>query len=712
MKQKLLWVVLALATAMQATVLRAEVTFPPALTPAVQEAKAARLAAELLTRFHYKAMPLDDNLSSKMFDQYLKALDPEKLYFLQADVDRLGADRTRLDDAILNEDLRAPFEVFNVYERRVAQRLTYARTLLQKGFDFRSDENLLIDRKSQARPTSEAQLQDLWRKHVKNDWLRLKLAGKDDKAVVAILDKRYESAFKRLGKTTSADAFQAFMNAYTMAIEPHTNYMGPRAAEDFDIAMRLSLVGIGAVLMEIDGYATIRELVSGGPASLSGQLKVGDRIVGVAQGAGAMEDVVGWRLDDTVALIRGSADTTVRLDILSAGSGTDALNKTVSLVRNTIKMQDRAAKAAVFSVTRAGGTRRVGVITLPSFYEDVEARQKGVLDYRSATRDVANLLADLRKQKVDSLLVDLRNNGGGSLKEAVELTGLFIGKVPVVQARNAKGGITVERNGTMAIGWDGPVGVLINRASASASEIFAAAIQDYGRGLILGEPSFGKGTVQTVASLDQIARNAKPVFGELKMTIAQFFRVDGSTTQLRDATDFGESSFDNALPWSRIKAADYAPVGNAKAQVPDLLTLHQNRVGRDKDFQSLVEDIARAQEMRKSNVISLNEADRRKERDAQEKRLAALQSAQGADASRLAAKALQDDGLQSNERNLAKDLAAEKTKDSVKDVLLNEAVSILADGVALKQANAQFAKNPLAAGPVVVMEQPAVARTR
>ncbi len=724
MKQKLLWVVLALATAMQATVLRAEVTFPPALTPAVQEAKAARLAAELLTRFHYKAMPLDDNLSGKMFDQYLKALDPEKLYFLQADVDRLGADRTRLDDAILNEDLRAPFEVFNVYERRVAERLTYARTLLQKGFDFRSDENLLIDRKSQARPTSEAQLQDLWRKHVKNDWLRLKLAGKDDKAVVAILDKRYESAFKRLGKTTSADAFQAFMNAYTMAIEPHTNYMGPRAAEDFDIAMRLSLVGIGAVLMEIDGYATIRELVSGGPASQSGQLKVGDRIVGVAQGAGAMEDVVGWRLDDTVALIRGSADTTVRLDILSAGSGTDALNKTVSLVRNTIKMQDRAAKAAVFSVTRAGGTRRVGVITLPSFYEDVEARQKGVLDYRSATRDVANLLADMRKQKVDSLLVDLRNNGGGSLKEAVELTGLFIGKVPVVQARNAKGGITVERNGTMAIGWDGPVGVLINRASASASEIFAAAIQDYGRGLILGEPSFGKGTVQTVASLDQIARNAKPVFGELKMTIAQFFRVDGSTTQLRgvtpdigfpgsaDAADFGESSFDNALPWSRIKAADYAPVGNAKAQVPDLLTLHQNRVGRDKDFQSLVEDIARAQEMRKSNVISLNEADRRKERDAQEKRLAALQSAQGADASRLAAKALQDDGLQSNERNLAKDLAAEKTKDSVKDVLLNEAVSILADGVALKQANAQFAKNPLAAGPVVVMEQPAVARTR
>lgn len=375
-------------------------------------------------------------------------------------------------------------------------------------------------------------------------------------------------------------------------------------------------------------------------------------------------------------------------------------------------------------MTQAAGTRRVGVITLPSFYEDVDARQKGVQDYRSATRDVANLLADMKKQKVDSLLVDLRNNGGGSLREAVELTGLFVGKVPVVQARNAKGGITVEKNTGTAIGWGGPVGVLINRASASASEIFAAAIQDYGRGLILGEPSFGKGTVQTVASLDQIAHNTKPVYGELKMTIAQFFRVDGSTTQLRgvtpdigflgsvDAADFGESSFDNALPWSRIKSADYVPVGNAKAQLPDLMTLHQNRVRRDKDFQNLLEDFARAQELRKNNVISLNEADRRKEREAQEKRLTAMQGASGADASKVAVKALQDDGLQSNERNLARDLAAEKTKESVKDVLLNEAVSILADGAALKQANAQFAKNPLAAGPVVVMEQPAVARTR
>jgi len=716
MKKKLLWLVLALASAAQIATAHAEVSFPPALKPAVQEAKAAHLAAELLTRYHYKATALDDALSSQMFDRYLKALDPEKLYFLQSDIDRLAADRTRLDDAILTEDLRAPFDIFNLYERRAAERLVYARGLLQKGFDFQSDETLLIDRKDQAWPATEAQLKDLWRKRVKNDWLRLKLAGKDDAGIVKVLDKRYDSAFKRMGKITSADAFQAFMNAYTMAIEPHTNYLGPRAAEDFDISMRLSLVGIGAVLTEIDGYATIRELVPGGPASLSGQLKVGDRIVGVAQGAaGPMEDVVGWRLDDTVALIRGTVDSTVRLDILPAGSGPDAPNKAVALVRNTIKMQDRAAKARVFSVTEGAGKRRVGVITLPSFYEDVDARQKGDKDYRSASRDVARLLADMKAQKVDSLLVDLRNNGGGSLREAVELTGLFVGKVPVVQARNAKGGISVERNVNVGQAWDGPLGVLINRASASASEIFAAAIQDYGRGLVIGEPSFGKGTVQTVASLDQIARNAKPTFGELKMTIAQFFRVNGGTTQLRgvtpdigfpssvDAADFGESSFDNALPWTRIKAADYTPVGDPKAQLPTLQTLHEARVRRDKDFQALQEDIARAQELRKSNVISLNEAVRRKEREVQEKRIAASQGAGAASS---------DDGLQANERNLNKELAAEKTKDAVKDVLLNEAISILADDVALKQGKAQFAKNPLAAGPVVVIEQPVVGRTR
>ncbi|MFT7774195.1 carboxy terminal-processing peptidase [Roseateles sp.] len=715
MKQQLIGFFLALVVAAQGAAADSELAYPPLLKPAVQEAKAARLAAELLSRYHYKAVPLDDALSSKVFDQYLRALDPEKSYFLQSDIDRIGVERSRLDDAILSEDLRAPFEIFNLYERRVVERMAYARSLLREGFDFASDETLMIDRKDQAWPATEADARDLWRKRVKNDWLRLKLAGQDDEAIAKVLDKRYDSASKRLGKITGADAFEAFMNAYTMAIEPHTNYLGPRAAANFDIAMRLSLAGIGAVLTDIDGYATIRELVAGGPASLSGQLQVGDRIVGVAQGATrAMDDVVGWRLDDTVALIRGAVGSTVRLDVLPADKGPDAPSKTVVLVRNTIKIQDSAAKAKVYSVTTGEGKRLIGVITLPSFYEDVDALRKGDKEYRSAGGDVAKLLVDLKAQKVDAVLMDLRNNGGGSLREAIGLTGLFVGKVPVVQTRNAKGEVSVGENVSTDLAWGGPMGVLINRASASASEIFAAAIQDYGRGLIIGEQSFGKGTVQTVASLDQVARNVSPTYGELKMTVAQFFRVNGSTTQLRgvtpdigylqsdNATLFGESSYENALPWAHVKAADYAAVGDITAQLPRLLAWHESRVQRDHEYQGLLEDIAKARERRKANVISLNETVRRKERAAMEARLTAMLGTEGA----AAGGELADDGLQFNERKLSKDLALEKTRKSVNDVLLNEAVSILSDSVALKEGKSQLAASALSTRPVVVTSLP------
>jgi carboxyl-terminal processing protease len=721
-KQKLIWLVVALATAMQLAVADSEVSYPPPLKPEMQAAKAAHLAAEVLSRYHYKPVALDDALSAQTFDQYLKALDPERLYFLQSDIDHLGLERRRLDDAILGEDLRAPFDIFNLYERRLAERMAFARSLLRSGFDFQRDETLQIDRKDQPWPATEAQLHALWRKTVKNDWLRLRLAGQDDPHILKVLDKRYDSATKRIHKINSADAFQAFMNAYTTAIDPHTNYLGPRAAEDFGIAMRLSLVGIGAVLSDIDGYATIRELVAGGPASLSGQLKVGDRIVGVAQGAGgAMEDVVGWRLDDTVALIRGAVDSTVRLDILPVENGPDATSKTVVLVRNTITMQDRAAKAKVYSVTQGERKHLVGVITLPSFYEDVDAARKGDKLYRSATRDLAGLLVRLKAQKVDGLLVDLRNNGGGSLREAVTLTGLFVGKVPVVQTRNANGSISVGRNLDTNLAWDGPLGVLINRGSASASEIFAAAIQDYGRGLIIGEPSFGKGTVQTVANLDQLARNPRPSYGELKMTIAQFFRVNGGTTQLRGVTPdigfpptidsalFGESSFGNALPWSRIEPADFAPVGDLQAQLPLLQAWHQRRVQRDPDFQSLLDDIARVQDLRKKNLISLNEVVRRQERAAQAKRLSDRLAADGATEAQAKSNALADDGLQFNERKLGPDLAAEKARSAVKDVILNEALSILSDSVALEQGNAGLLARGASTAPVVVMALPASA---
>ena len=716
MKKRLIWVVLLLAAAVHATPPDSATPFSSALKPVLQEAQAAHLAAGLLSRYHYKAIPLDDALSSKIFDQYLKSLDPEKLYFLQADIDTLDLDRTVLDDAIRNEDLSVPFKIFNLYGRRVAQHLAYARALLPNGFDFGRDESYQMDRKNQHWSASEAQMQDLWRKRVKNDWLRLKLADNSDPGVIKILDKRYDNALKRLSRITSADAFQTFMNAYTMAIEPHTNYLGPRAAEDFGIAMRLSLVGIGAVLTEMDDYTTIRELVPGGPASASGQLKVGDRIVGVAQGEGVMEDVMGARLDDTVALIRGLTDSVVRLDVLPAEAGPDGSHKVVTLIRKTISMQDQAAKARVYSVSEGSDLRHVGVITLPSFYEDFNARQQGEADYKSVARDVAHLLADLKTQKVDSVLVDLRNNGGGSLRQAVELTGLFVGKVPVVQERNANGDINVETNTTTGIAWDGPLGVLINRASASASEIFAAAIQDYGRGLIMGELSYGKGTVQTVVSLDQIAKNAKPAYGELKMTIAQFFRVNGGTTQLRgvtpdiafpggvDAADFGESSFDNALPWVSIKAANYAAVGDLTDQLPILWALHENRIRHDTGFQYLLEDVLQARLLRKKNMISLNDADRRKERDEQEKRRAARGDKAGQGATSAPGSTPQDDGLQVDERNLTKELAAEKARKAAKDIWLDESVNILGDELALQKNKFKLATHTQSTSPLRATE--------
>ncbi len=495
------------------------------------------------------------------------------------------------------------------------------------------------------------------------------------------------------------------MNAYTTTIEPHTNYMGPRAAEDFDISMRLSLVGIGASLAELNEYTTIRELIPGGPAALSGQLSVGDRIVGVAQGErGAMTDIMGMRLDDSVAMIRGTPDSVVALDILPAGAGPDGKHKLVTLVRKQISLEQQAAKGSVQTIEEGKSTRRVGVISLPSFYEDIAARQKGERDYRSATRDVTRLLDGFKKDKVDSVLIDLRSNGGGSLVEAVELTGLFIDKGPVVQQRNAKGEISVGSDTNAGVAWDGPLGVLINRSSASASEIFAAAIQDYGRGVIIGEQSFGKGTVQTLLDLDGVAKTGKAQLGELKMTVAQFFRINGGTTQLRGVTpdipfpaiadpeDSGEASFDNALPWVQIKAADYSPAGNLKALLPILSAMHEARVKQDKGFQYLEEDIAEVKRQRAKSTLSLNEAERRAERDTREAREKAREAATASTAATPKKRsARQDDGLQPGERNLADELAAEKARKADKDILLDEAVHILSDAAGVLKSNALLA---------------------
>jgi len=391
-----MWLLFAFAAAAQANA--PEVAPPPlpSLSPSQQQAAAAHLTARIIGEHHYKPVALDDALSEKIFDSYLKALDPEKMFFLQADIDPWKDARTQLDDAVLKDNLELPFTLFNLYAKRTVERYTYARGLLKTGFDFQQNESYQYLREKEPWAKSEDEIRELWRKRVKNDWLQLKLAGKDDKKIVETLDKRYENFLKRMAKLKSEDAFQIFMNAYTMAVDPHTNYMAPKTSENFDISMRLSLFGIGAVLEDKDDYTTIKELVPGSPAALSAKLQVGDRIVGVAQGEkDAMTDVVGWRLDDTVALIRGPMDTHVVLDIIPAGASPDAAHKQVPLIRKKISLEDQAAKKSILTFKGDKGVpRRIGVISLPTFYEDFEARRKGESDYKSAARDVSRLLGE------------------------------------------------------------------------------------------------------------------------------------------------------------------------------------------------------------------------------------------------------------------------------------------------------------------------------
>jgi carboxyl-terminal processing protease len=730
------------------------------LKPTADQAQAALLATRFLTRFHYKAEPLDAKMSAQIFDRYFDALDVDRLFFVQADIDRFAPQREKLGEDMYNQDLSVPFAIFNLYEQRVGERTAYSRELLKKGFDFSKDETYRYEREKMPWPQTEDEVNDVWRKRVKNDWLRLSLAGKKDADIRQTLDKRYANYLDRIHQLKGEDVFQTFMNAYAMAIEPHTNYLGPRASENFDIAMKLSLEGIGAVLQRDDDYTAIREIVPGGPAALSGKFKVGDRIVGVAQGdGGSLTDVIGWRLDDVVDLIRGAKDTTVRLEVLPVDSGPDGKHVQIALVRKKVSIEEQAAKSSVIEVKNGDVTHKIGVISLPTFYEDFEARRKGDKEYKSATRDVEKLLTELKKQNVDGVLVDLRNNGGGSLSEAIDLTGLFIGKGPVVQVRNANGRIEEGRNTQTSMVWDGPLEVLVNRNSASASEIFAAAIQDYGRGLIAGEPTYGKGTVQNLVDLDQMSQNEKATYGELKMTIQQFFRVDGGSTQLRGVTpdiafpvtgDFdqnGEQAFDNSLPWTSITAASYTPTSDLKTIVPLLEARHEARTAKEKDWQAYEADVTDSRKQRKDTTISLNEDVRRAEREDQTKKhnerhpkLAGVDtpattgtgptSKESASAKEPRIKFAgsgtgparvdvensiednavtiakpvatapnndphEDDGLQADERSLKSDLAQEQVRKNQADVVLTEGSRILADEVDLIRGDTKLAARVL-----------------
>lgn len=684
-------------TAPAALLARADSALPSAAT--LDQATTSKLVYGLLSdsRYAYRPRQLDAATSQDVFKRYLESLDSGKQFFTKEDVDRFAPLAARTGDAIRSGELDPAYQVFAVYRQRVGERVAYARRLLRQEPDFTVEERFNYDRKDVPWATS-TELDELWRKSVKNDWLRLKLAGKPAADIRKTLDKRYDTLLKTINELKGEDVFSFYMNAYTSAVDPHTDYFTPRTAENFNQAMSLSLEGIGAQLQRQDDMVVIREVVPGGPVAMDGTLKAGDRIVGVGQGrSGPVEDVIGWRIDDVVGKIRGAKDTQVRLEYIPAAEGVDGKHRMLTLTRQKIRLSEQAAKGETMTIPGVGGEqeRRIGVVKLPTFYQDFEGRRRNAADYASATRDVAKLLAGFKADKIDGVVLDLRNNGGGSLDEAIELTGLFIEQGPVVQVRESGGRVTVNSDRNPAVAWDGPLAVLINRGSASASEIFAGAIQDYGRGLVIGETTFGKGTVQNVVPLDRWPASEKERFGQVKLTIAQFFRVSGSSTQHKgvvpdlafpasvDASEFGESTYDNALPWTRIAAVPHTQYGNFAPIVPRLETMHATRIRADREFQWWEEDVQQFRTEAAKKYVSLNEAERRTERDKQEaqrKQRQQIRKDLGLPLDPLAEDS-NDDGLTGNERDIVKDAAREKAAEKRPDPLLKESASILADAL-------------------------------
>jgi len=601
---------------------------PGALAPSARERMIARQVGSLLEDAHYSRIKIDDALSPRVMDKFLDGMDGQRSYFLASDIAEFEAYRLRFDDMIRTGDIEPAYAMFARYQQRNRERVQYALSLLDTEPDFTLDEQFEFDREGAAWPASKAELDELWRKRVKNDVLSLKLSGRKDAAIKETLRKRYEGILRQTAQYNSEDVFQTFINAYTTAIDPHTSYFSPRTSENFKIRMSLSLEGIGAVLQSDNEYTVVREIVKGGPADLSKKLHEGDRIVGIAQGAdGEVVDVVGWRLDEVVDLIRGPKDSVVMLQVLSKGAGLDGPPRTLKLVRNTIQLEEQAAQKKVLDVGSGPGARRIGVIEVPTFYMDFEGRMNGDENYRSTTRDVRRLIGELQREKIEGLIIDLRGNGGGSLSEATELTGLFIDNGPVVQVRNSQGRVQLERDTEDGVAYTGPLAVLVDRNSASASEIFAAAIQDYHRGLVLGEATFGKGTVQNLVDLNRFDEEAKGKLGQLKATIAQFFRVEGDSTQHRGVVpdvefpsglstkDQGERALKQALPFAHIAAVRFEPSMAAPGNLAELRERHNKRVQSDKAYTALRAQERAMQEAADRKQVSLLETKRRAEHE-------------------------------------------------------------------------------------------------
>jgi len=583
----------------------------PQLHQEPQHATVSERVSSRFTRSHYRQFDLDKDFSAKIFARYLNLLDYSHNVMLASDVEQYAQKKTTLGDELKSGQLDVFYDLYNLAQKRRFERYHYALSVLNNPMNFSGNESIAIDRSKAPWPKTIAELDKLWDAKVKYDELSLKLTGKEEKEIREVLTKRYQFAIRRLAQSNSEDVFQLAMTAFAREIDPHTSYLSPRNTDQFNTEMSLSLEGIGAVLQMDDDYTVINSMVAGGPAAKSKNITVGDRIVGVGQPGKPVVDVIGWRLDDVVAQIKGPKGSKVRLEILPAGKGTKT--RIVSLTREKIRLEDRAVKMTVHNV----GKQKVGVLDIPGFYVGL-------------TDDVKVQLQKLQKQNVDSVVIDLRTNGGGALTEAVSLSGLFIPSGPVVQVRDNNGKVREDSDTDGIVYYKGPLVVLVDRFSASASEIFAAAMQDYGRALIVGEPTFGKGTVQQYRSLnriyDQMLRPEWPALGSITYTIQKFYRVNGGSTQRKgvtpdllmptgvEAVETGEKFEDNALPWDSINAASYTKTGDLKPLEPQLLKQHQDRIAKDIEFQYILKDIARFNAMKdKRNIISLNLAEREKE---------------------------------------------------------------------------------------------------
>ncbi len=607
------------------TILAVGISLPAfSLAPIERQSDQTALFREILDRLatrHYRGQEINDDLSKRYLSTYIEMLDPLKSYFLQSDIDEFNQWQTQLDDLARRGDVEPGFVMFNRLRDRLIGQLQANIDLLESDyqFDYSVDESIVLDGEERQWMQTTQQQRDYWRKRIKDSMIRLLLNDKEPAKARELLLKRFKNQITQMEQRDSQDVFQLYANALASLYDPHTAYFSPRTTENFQINMSLSLEGIGAELRTEDEYTKVARVIPGGPADMQGILKAEDKIIAVGQGDDELVDVIGWRIDDVVQLIRGPKDSTVRLEVLDGGSDSSDSSKIIAIVRDKVKLEEKSAHSKIIEIDQDGKQLKLGVIDIPAFYMDFEAYRKRDPEYKSTTRDVYKLLMELREEQVDGIVLDLRNNGGGSLHEATMLTDLFIDTGPVVQIRNAYQQVSRDQRATMRAAYSGPLVVIINRLSASASEIFAGALQDYGRALIVGSQSFGKGTVQDVTGLSS---------GQLKLTVSKFYRVSGDSTQHRgvmpdiafpslyDIEEVGESHQENALPWDNIHSVPYRQQTGLKQYLPLLVEQHNKRVARDPDFIHLIDELALSESWDADKSISLN-LEKRKARNSE-----------------------------------------------------------------------------------------------